>query len=173
MFKFGARSNKMKPPKNLNQPITKNTPNFFFFFFLCKCGGQYCDGFPADLSPLILLAELLQRERDITNYIFREIAGERDIIATHISSGYRCEEYNRQKRGSEKSYHVRLMAADIVPYFVAEGKNDNGWPNELVDTQVVANLAVLTGFRRVKRYSRHCHVDTGPGEWFDGFKMGF
>jgi len=40
----------------------------------------------------------------------RELVGK----AVNVTSGYRCNELNRKIKGSEKSYHVRARASDIV-----------------------------------------------------------
>ena len=73
--------------------------------FRCRCGGKYCDGFPAE--PDQKLVELVD---DIRH----------DMGAPgHRSSGLRCEIHNRNEGGVDNSRHKTGKALD----FMIEGKS--------------------------------------------------
>lgn len=73
--------------------------------FRCKCGGEYCDGFPAEMDPLLLILADRVREH------FRAPA--------IVSSGLRCPVHNRNVGGAAESRHKRGKAMD----FRIKGKN--------------------------------------------------
>lgn len=68
--------------------------------FACKCGGRYCNGYPAPIS------ENLMRVLDT----IREMAGTKCII----SSGLRCDTHNRNVGGVPNSWHRQGKAADFA-----------------------------------------------------------
>ena len=67
--------------------------------FRCKCGGKYCDGFPAE--PDQTLVELVDD--------LRADAGRQG----HPSSGLRCETWNRIQGGVADSRHRKGKALDF------------------------------------------------------------
>lgn len=68
--------------------------------FACKCGGRYCDGYPAEVS------ETLAVGLDT----LREYCGKPVII----SSGLRCEKHNVNVGGVVSSWHKKGRAADFA-----------------------------------------------------------
>lgn len=75
--------------------------------FRCRCGGRYCDGFPA--IPSRTLLELVD---DIRH----------DLGAPgHRSSGLRCTQHNANEGGVWNSRHLSGKALD----FMIEGKSAN------------------------------------------------
>ena len=67
--------------------------------FRCKCGGKYCDGFPAEPSKkLVRLADRV-----------REHFG----AAAIVSSGVRCQRHNANVGGVENSRHLQGTAMDF------------------------------------------------------------
>lgn len=72
--------------------------------FRCKCGGKYCDGFPAE--PAKKLVTLADRVR------------EHFCAPAIVSSGVRCVTHNANVGGHENSRHMRGLAMD----FTVEGK---------------------------------------------------
>lgn len=76
--------------------MTKLSNNFSRSEFKCNCGE--CDYDTVDAE----LVEVLQDVRD------------KYAASVTVTSGNRCAEYNKKIGGSEKSYHVRGRAADIV-----------------------------------------------------------
>lgn len=65
----------------------------------CKCGGRYCDGFPAE--PQQLLMELADRARQ---HFGRP---------AHVVSGLRCQRWNQIQGGVANSQHMYGEAMDI------------------------------------------------------------
>ena len=65
----------------------------------CKCGGRYCNGFPAE--PQQLLMELADRARE---YFGRP---------AHVVSGLRCSRWNAIQGGVANSQHMYGEAMDI------------------------------------------------------------
>lgn len=86
--------------------------------FKCKCGGKYCDGFPAEPS------ETLIRVADRV----REHFGAR----CNVSSGVRCEVHNKAVGGVSGSRHKLgkamdfcisgMSAASVLPYVQAQSE---------------------------------------------------
>lgn len=67
--------------------------------FRCKCGGKYCDGFPAEPSGKLL--RLADRVRSHFG------------AAAMVSSGVRCEAHNANVGGVEGSRHLTGSAMDF------------------------------------------------------------
>lgn len=65
----------------------------------CKCGGRYCDGFPAE--PQQLLMELADRARKHFG------------APAHVVSGLRCYRWNQIQGGVANSQHMYGEAMDI------------------------------------------------------------
>ena len=87
--------------------IWANVKHFKREEFRCKCGGKYCDGFPAGMDPLLLaLADRV-----------REHFG----AAAIVSSGLRCEQHNKNVGGATGSRHKRGKAMD----FRIKGQNSS------------------------------------------------
>ena len=67
--------------------------------FRCKCGGKYCDGFPAEPQPgMVYLADAA-----------REYFG----WPGRVVSGLRCPEWNRIQGGTANSQHMYGEAVDL------------------------------------------------------------
>lgn len=67
--------------------------------FRCKCGGKYCNGFPAEpKEALVRIADKLRRNLG---------------VPITVISGLRCPEWNRIQGGVENSQHKYGEAADI------------------------------------------------------------
>lgn len=112
------------------------TKNFKDVEFECTCCGK--------LNIDYRLVDRLQ--------ILRELIGS-DIIVT---SGYRCNAYNKKIGGYSKSLHMQGIAADIKTW-------DKSKLGEL------KRLSKLVFYNQgVGIYSNHVHVDIGPFLRFDG-----
>lgn len=67
--------------------------------FKCQCGGKYCNGYPAEMSPkLIDILEALRK------YFGKPVT---------ITSGLRCKQHNKNVGGVSNSQHQYGKAADI------------------------------------------------------------
>ncbi len=116
-----------KVDKDINVPIKEETGIFWdeieYFTrdeFRCKCGGQYCDGFPAEpKESLVRIADKLRRNLG---------------VPITIISGLRCDTWNRIQGGVDNSQHKYGEAADIY----ARGKTQ---------AQVEAALDEIGGVR--------------------------
>ena len=67
--------------------------------FKCQCGGKYCNGYPADISPKLI--DILEKLR---TYFGKPIT---------ITSGLRCKKHNAEVGGVSNSQHQYGKAADI------------------------------------------------------------
>ena len=67
--------------------------------FKCQCGGKYCNGYPADISPKLI--DILEALRE---YFGKPIT---------ITSGLRCKKHNAEVGGVSNSQHQYGKAADI------------------------------------------------------------
>ena len=81
--------------------------------FRCKCGGKYCNGFPAEPK------EQMVR---IANQLRKNLG-----VPVSIISGLRCSEWNRIQGGVANSQHMYGEAADIY----VEGKSQASVEAEL------------------------------------------
>lgn len=67
--------------------------------FRCKCGGKYCDGFPAEpKEQLVRIADQLRKNLG---------------VPITIVSGLRCPSWNQIQGGVDNSQHMYGEAADI------------------------------------------------------------
>lgn len=87
-----------------NQDFWQDITYFRKEEFRCKCGGAFCDGFPAQPS------EVLVRAADALRTHF--------AARCNVSSGVRCETHNAKVGGVANSRHLRGKAMD----FCVEGK---------------------------------------------------
>lgn len=75
--------------------------------FRCKCGGKYCNGYPARMRE-----EVVRIAEDV-----RESFGRPTVVV----SGLRCREWNRIQGGVENSQHMYGEAADLqIPGVTAQ-----------------------------------------------------
>lgn len=67
--------------------------------FKCKCGGQYCDGYPAEPEEKLVRAAVKVREHF--------------GVPVTISSGLRCPTHNKNSNGVYNSRHLTGKAMDF------------------------------------------------------------
>lgn len=67
--------------------------------FKCKCGGQFCDGYPAEMQ------EAVVKIADAARAHFGKTA--------HVVSGLRCEKWNAHEGGVANSQHMYGEAIDL------------------------------------------------------------
>lgn len=68
--------------------------------FKCKCGGQFCDGYPAEMQ------EAVVKIADAARAHFGRPA--------HVISGLRCKQWNAHEGGHENSQHMYGEAIDLM-----------------------------------------------------------
>ena len=103
--------------------------------FQCKCGGLYCQGFPA--------------EPDETMVRYADAIRKRLGVPLTVNSGLRCEVWNRLKNGAGQSYHKTGFACDL------------GGPRGLAPEKM-AEIAeeVMGGNGGIGIYSWGIHIDS-------------
>lgn len=67
--------------------------------FKCKCGGRFCDGYPAEMQ------EAVVKIADAARDHFGKPA--------HVISGLRCQQWNAHERGVANSQHMYGEAIDL------------------------------------------------------------
>lgn len=77
----------------------KNIRYFTREEFKCKCGGQYCDGYPAEMQEAVVKIADAAREH------FGRPA--------HVVSGLRCRQWNAHEGGVANSQHMYGEAIDL------------------------------------------------------------
>ena len=99
--------------------------------FACKCG---CGADTIDY-------ELVRALDDIREHFDRPVV---------VTSGVRCQSYNKAIGGAAGSQHLRGRAADITVYATSPG--------------LVADFAEELGLGGVGRYENFTHIDTRHGK---------
>lgn len=83
-------------------PVKDSWEDIEFFSkkeFRCKCGGKYCDGYPAEID--------MDMVKD-ANEIRRRLG-----IALPVNSGLRCSRWNALQGGAGSSQHLYGLAVDL------------------------------------------------------------
>lgn len=93
------KSTPVEPPEQSDEEFWADIKYFKREEFRCKCGGKYCDGFPAEPQPgMVYLADAA-----------REYFGR----PAPVVSGLRCPEWNRIQGGTANSQHMYGEAVDL------------------------------------------------------------
>lgn len=67
--------------------------------FECKCGGKYCDGFPAEPDEkMVRYADEIRRRLG---------------VPLRVNSGLRCKVWNQKNNGASQSQHMTGFACDL------------------------------------------------------------
>ena len=90
-------------PEPMDKPQTGTFWDDIRYFtraeFKCKCGGQYCDGYPAEMQ------EAVVKIADAARVHFGKPA--------HVVSGLRCRKWNAHEGGVANSQHMYGEAIDL------------------------------------------------------------
>ena len=105
--------------------------------FKCKCGGRYCDGYPAEIDmSMVKIADKIREK------IGKPIT---------INSGLRCKTHNANVGGVSNSQHLYGNAADL------------GCPSGCTPTQMASIAEDIMGDTGgIGIYSWGIHIDTRP-----------
>ncbi len=114
--------------------------NFKYSEFKCKCGGEYCNGYPVAFS--YELANNLQKVRD---YFGKPLV---------ITSALRCEKWNSLQGGVSSSKHKKGWACDFYISGVSYTKLDN----------YVKKLPYFNYCYRINKNQNVIHYDITPPE---------
>lgn len=102
--------------------------------FACKCGGKYCNGYPAEIDMDMVRAADAVRER----------LG----VPLRVNSGLRCRQWNQIQDGAANSRHLYGDACDL-------GKPEGYTVNQMFDT--AEDIIGSTG--GVGAYNWGIHID--------------
>lgn len=108
--------------------------NFKLTEFKCKCGGKYCTGYPAEIGKNLVIN--LQKVRDHYG------------LPITVTSGVRCNTYNKNVGGSSTSSHKYGKAADI---YIQGTSNTHTGRKTIVDywdTLAEAKYAYCNGYMK-------------------------
>lgn len=102
----GAVAGTMEPVNSFDALVSETLNSSYSFAryfakeeFRCRCGGKYCNGYPAEISKSLLT--LADRTREYFNR------------PMHNTSGLRCEKHNAAEGGVAGSYHTKGKAVDF------------------------------------------------------------
>lgn len=124
-----------EPPLEPEKPTWDDIKYFKKQEFKCKCGGRYCNGYPAEIDlAMVKIADTI-RER-----IGKPI---------NVNSGVRCSQHNKNVGGAAASQHMLGTAADL------------GKPSGVTPKQMAAIAEELLGDAGgLGIYSWGIHIDT-------------
>jgi hypothetical protein len=103
--------------------------------FKCKCGGRYCDGYPADID-----LTMVKYADEIRRHIGKPLG---------VNSGLRCPQHNRNEGGVDGSQHTLGTAVDL-------GKPSGVTPAKMAE--IAEEVMGNTG--GIGIYSWGIHIDT-------------
>ena len=114
----------------------------------CKCGGRYCNGYPAEM------AEQTMRMADE----IRRRAG----VPLNVNSGVRCKQHNADAGGVWNSLHLTGQAIDLAPI----GCNISVTKLRNIAQEVMAEK--IPGRGGLGCYSWGVHIDNGKYSRWNG-----
>lgn len=116
--------------------IKKYTRNFKLNEFKCKCNGKYCTSYPKVINI------------DILKYI-QDIRNKYGIVK--ITSGIRCEKWNKYQGGIIKSKHIYGKAIDFKNTKICKNnKTIINFINEYINYNK-SNYSYTNGYGRTKK----------------------
>ena len=114
----------------------------------CKCGGRYCNGYPAEMSEETMrLADEIRRR-----------AG----VPLNVNSGVRCKQHNADVGGVWNSLHLTGQAIDLAPI----GGNISVAKLQEIAKEVMAEK--LPGRGGLGTYQWGVHIDNGKYSRWNG-----
>lgn len=114
----------------------------------CKCGGRYCNGYPAEMAE-----ETMRMADEI-----RRRAG----VPLNVNSGVRCKQHNSDVRGVWNSLHLTGQAIDLAPI----GGNISVAKLQEIAKEVMAEK--LPGRGGLGTYQWGVHIDNGKYSRWNG-----
>ena len=107
----------------------------------CKCGGKYCNGYPAEMQEeTMLLADEVRRR-----------AG----VPLNNNSALRCKRWNTEQKGVANSNHITGHAIDLAPI------NGNISVAKLYSIAEEVMAEMIPGRGGLGRYKWGIHIDNG------------
>lgn len=114
----------------------------------CKCGGRYCNGYPAEM-----VEETMRMADEI-----RRRAG----VPLSVNSGVRCKQHNADVGGVWNSLHLTGQAIDLAPI----GGNISAEKLQQIARDVTAEK--IPGRGGLGCYSWGAHIDNGKYSRWNG-----
>lgn len=114
----------------------------------CKCGGKYCNGYPAEMSETTMLIADEVRRR----------AG----VPLRNNSALRCQLWNAEQRGVANSNHMTGHAIDLAPI------DGNISVEELYNITVEVQAEMIPGRGGIGKYIWGIHEDDGKYSRWNG-----
>ena len=114
----------------------------------CKCGGRYCNGYPAEMGE-----ETMRMADEI-----RRRAG----VPLNVNSGVRCKQHNADVGGVYNSLHLTGQAIDLAPI----GGNISTEKLQQIACNVTAEK--IPGRGGLGCYSWGVHIDNGKYSRWNG-----
>ena len=147
---------------------TQITRNFRAGEFKCYCDGEFCAGYPSDMNKVLVVAQHTQILRDLASAALGE------EVWFDIGRGNSCLEYNNSIPGAKKntSHHIYEIwpvghgGEDVTPYIKARATSKYWLKNALA---VMARVAYASGWRGIKTYPGHNHLDRRDVPWLENF----
>nr|DAI84758.1 MAG TPA: peptidase [Caudoviricetes sp.] len=143
---------KVKKPESSGEPKTWTFWDDIKYFtreeFRCRCGGKYCNGFPAEpAEETVRMADEIRRR-----------AG----VPLNVNSGVRCKQHNADVDGVWNSLHLTGQAIDLAPI----GGNISTTRLQEIAEQVQAEKMPNRG--GLGRYDWGVHIDNGKYSRWNG-----
>lgn len=114
----------------------------------CKCGGKYCNGYPAEMSETTMLIADEVRRR----------AG----VPLRNNSALRCQRWNAEQGGVVNSNHMTGHAIDLAPI------DGNISVDELYSITVEVQAEMIPGRGGIGKYIWGIHEDNGKYSRWNG-----
>lgn len=114
----------------------------------CKCGGKYCNGYPAEMSETTMLIADEVRRR----------AG----VPLRNNSALRCQWWNAEQGGVANSNHMTGHAIDLAPI------DGNISVDELYNITVEVHAEMIPGRGGIGKYLWGIHEDDGKYSRWNG-----
>lgn len=114
----------------------------------CKCGGRYCNGYPAEMSePTMRMADEIRRR-----------AG----VPLNNNSALRCQRWNAEQRGVANSNHMTGHAIDLAPI------GGNISVSRLQEIAEEVQQEMIPGRGGLGKYRWGVHIDDGKYSRWSG-----
>ena len=144
-------------------------PNFSYADFKCHCDGRFCDGYPEFIEQVEITAVHTQELEDAVS---EELGYP---VRLRINHGFSDPQYNATIPGASAiSHHMYDMwplgegGIDSTPEWLGKGVQPAGWIKQTL--RIMAQKAYELGWRGIKIYSGHVHLDRRRVPWLRNFE---
>lgn len=149
---IAGTASKVENPEDSTEPKTGTFWDKIQYFTReecrCKCGGKYCNGYPAEMSETTMLIADEVRRR----------AG----VPLRNNSALRCQRWNAEQQGVANSNHMTGHAIDLAPI------DGNISVDELYSITVEVQAEMIPGRGGIGKYLWGIHQDDGKYSRWNG-----